>query len=170
MNEAQFDVVSTFYPHLFNALKSGDLLKVKAIAIDSDSKIKPNTSSMLRAYIIPPSTDFSLARVIQTCIYNIEKDEQALCAIALELYYHRHQKYPDKLEELVPEILPNIPMDRINSVPLHYAKTEAGRYKIWSMGYDGVDDGGKIDWVGDKSFMEFRKFEYKGDWTWKYEK
>ena len=42
-------------------------------------------------------------------------------AIALTLWKRRHGQWPERLEQLVPELLPAVPPDRVDGKPLRYA-------------------------------------------------
>lgn len=65
-------------------------------------------------------------------------------AIALERYHGRHGGYPQTLAALVPEFLKDAPVDFINGKPLNYRLTADGHYVLYSVGLDGVDNGGKL--------------------------
>jgi hypothetical protein len=56
----------------------------------------------------------------------------ALAAIGLERYRLRHGHYPEKLEELVPEILGAVPVDFGDGQPLRY-KRVGQSYELWSI-------------------------------------
>lgn len=61
---------------------------------------------------------------------------------ALEQAFARRGAYPESLQELVPEWLPRVPID-LDGKPLRYAlEPRNGRYRIWSVGSDEIDDGG----------------------------
>lgn len=62
-------------------------------------------------------------------------------AIAVEQHRRRHGKLPQQLDELVPELLPSLPLDSYHGQPLRYVARE-NEYVIYSVGEDGVDDGG----------------------------
>ena len=64
-------------------------------------------------------------------------------AIALELYHRHHGHYPATLQELAPDLLPQVPADRITGDPVHYHLVD-GKPLIYSVGADRVDDGGRI--------------------------
>jgi hypothetical protein len=57
-------------------------------------------------------------------------------------YRLEHDQWPAKLDLLVPDFLPAIPPDRLTGEPLRY-KLVDGRPRIYSIGNDGVDDGGE---------------------------
>ena len=69
---------------------------------------------------------------------------------ALEAYHADHQKYPSELAALVPAFLPAVPTD-VDGHPLRYALDPGNaRYRLWSLGEDGVDDGGVIKYAPPK--------------------
>jgi hypothetical protein len=67
-----------------------------------------------------------------------------MAAIALERYRIRHSGYPKTLQELVPELLQSPPVDFMDGKPLRYRLGEDGRFVLYSVGLDCVDDGGKL--------------------------
>lgn len=71
-----------------------------------------------------------------------QRRDAVLVAIALELYRRAHGSYPDSLEALTPKYLPGIPIDRFDGKPIKYKLAE-GRPLLYSVGVDGVDDGGR---------------------------
>jgi hypothetical protein len=68
--------------------------------------------------------------------------DATLAAIALELWHRRHDRWPATLDELVPSLLPAVPVDRVDGKPLRYVVHE-GRPMLYSVGEDGHDDGGR---------------------------
>lgn len=97
-------------------------------------------------------------------------------ACALEAHFAEHQTYPESLEALVPSFLESVPLD-LDGQPVRYALTAAnGRYKLWSLGTNGVDDGGiarpsgglRDIWLGPAT--DFKKIwvGLTGDWVWEY--
>jgi hypothetical protein len=64
--------------------------------------------------------------------------------LALERYEREHGEYPEKLESLVPRFLAAIDVDPVSQGVLRYRRGGAGRpYILYSMGFDGRDDGGR---------------------------
>lgn len=63
-------------------------------------------------------------------------------ALALRAYKLDHGSYPPALAALVPAYLPSIPNDPFTAGPLRY-RTTANDYVLYSVGPDGIDDGGK---------------------------
>jgi hypothetical protein len=62
---------------------------------------------------------------------------------ALGAHFADEKKYPDKLTDLVPKYLKELPGDVFSGKELIYSKTEAG-YLIYSIGPNGKDDGGRL--------------------------
>jgi hypothetical protein len=62
--------------------------------------------------------------------------------LALEMYHRHHGQYPQSVQELVPELLPIVPLDRITGDPVKYRVID-GRPVVYSVGVDRKDDGGR---------------------------
>lgn len=72
--------------------------------------------------------------------------------VACERYRLAHDDLPQKLDDLVPEFLPRVPLDPFDRQPLRYRLTESGAL-LYSVGPDQLDDGGLEDPVdGDLTF------------------
>ena len=87
----------------------------------------------------------------------------ARVACALERFQLAHGTYPETLDALAPQFIAQLPHDLINGRPLHYRRTDDGKFVLYSIGWDDTDDGGKVFLT--KSGMVDQK---KGDWVWKY--
>ena len=107
--------------------------------------------------------------------------DQAATACALEKYYLDHDTYPPTLDALVPVYLARLPHDVIDGAPMRYRLTDDGRYQLYSIGWDGLDGGGNIEWPTDRTWRQAtshpagkRKEKFpsplrdKGDWVWQY--
>jgi hypothetical protein len=57
----------------------------------------------------------------------------------------RHQTYPESLEHLVGEVITKVPTDPFTGNAFHYRREENG-FVVYSVGKDGVDDGGLETW------------------------
>jgi len=69
----------------------------------------------------------------------------AATAIALKRHQLRHAEYPAELGQLVPEIMPRIPLDPMDQQPLRYRRGDNGSFLLYSAGSNGVDDGGSLE-------------------------
>ena len=87
--------------------------------------------------------------------------DQANVACALERYYLDRQSYPSSLEVLIPAYLKSVPTDIIDGAPLRYRLTEDGRYCLWAIGWNGLDEAGKV--VRQKGST--RLDDTQGDWV-----
>jgi len=67
----------------------------------------------------------------------------ARTALVLSLYKANTGAYPVTLGALVPAYLPKAPIDPCDGAPLRYSVRDSG-FLVYSVGLDGVDDGGKI--------------------------
>ena len=68
---------------------------------------------------------------------------QTEIAVALELFRRNHGEYPQSLESLRGEYLDEIPCDPFTEdKPFHYSRLEPNGWAIYSVGPNGIDDGG----------------------------
>jgi hypothetical protein len=66
--------------------------------------------------------------------------------LALELFRAKHARFPDTLDALVPEILDALPSDPWTGQQYRYRLSADGKsYALYSIGADGVDNGGIFD-------------------------
>ena len=92
-------------------------------------------------------------------------------ACALERYRKAKGSYPDTLTQVVPDFLSKIPTDVIDGKPLSY-RPEGGRFVLYSIGWDGKDDGGEYpskhgpEDIGKRGLGQERS--QQGDWVWRY--
>ena len=68
----------------------------------------------------------------------------AIVALATEQFRLEHRRWPESLDQLVPSYLSAVPHDPFLPAPLKLRKFSDGLF-IYSVGYDGHDDGGKIN-------------------------
>ena len=149
-------------------LKKGGLAALADAAGKLETEIKDmnkwsNLHKLLASLAIP-----SVIGIAERVIATETQRRQALIACALERYFVQHQAYPAALADLVPQFLDQVPSDVMDGKPMRYRKTEKGRYVIWATGFDGKDDGGKVNATPD-TVADLYKREYLGDWAWQYE-
>jgi hypothetical protein len=87
----------------------------------------------------------------------------ARVACALERFRLANGNYPETLGALAPQFIARLPHDIINGQPLHYRRTDDGRFVLYSIGWDEKDDGGNIFLTTSGSIDQKR-----GDWVWQY--
>jgi hypothetical protein len=64
------------------------------------------------------------------------------CHLALREYWLAREGYPENLSELAPEVLADLPPDPFSGRDFIYRRLPVG-YQLYSVGPDGVDDGGR---------------------------
>ncbi|MBE7558071.1 hypothetical protein HS125_03635 [bacterium] len=79
--------------------------------------------------------------------------------IALEIYRLENPEYPERLSRLAPGILPAVPQDTLHRRDFVY-KTDGLTFQLYSLGYDGKDDGGALRCDPDDP-------DSPGDWSWR---
>ena len=93
--------------------------------------------------------------------------ELALVAIAIKRYQLRHGRPPPALDSLAPEFPAEVPLDRMNGEPLRYRADSAGGFLLYSVGSDGVDDGGNGGRAGaTPSPLPPTYWLFGKDWVW----
>ena len=65
-----------------------------------------------------------------------------ICDLAVALYRAEHGTLPERLEQLAPKYLREVPVDPFNGRPFTY-RLEGEAFILYSFGADGNDDGGK---------------------------
>jgi hypothetical protein len=94
----------------------------------------------------------------------------AVAAIALKRYHIAHDTYPATLGELAPKLIRQVPIDYMDGKDLRYRPKADGTYLLYSVGGDGVDDGG--DAVPPAGSIELTGSLQNGglkegrDWVW----
>jgi hypothetical protein len=78
----------------------------------------------------------------------------SITALALERYRVRHGSYPNSLAELTPDFLKTPLPDFMDGQPLRYRLAADGHFLLYSVGLDGVDNGGKMRWWWRQAGME----------------
>lgn len=100
----------------------------------------------------------AVGRVIQRGAIAQTLLHEAALACALERFHLANGKYPDRLEQLTPQFIQTSPHDLVTGNPLVYSVGPGDTYRLYSVGWNGKDDGGQPDlpMPNDKS----------PDWVW----
>jgi hypothetical protein len=98
----------------------------------------------VRTMLLVPALDAAAAAAAR----GDADSEGARTAIAIEQYRRQHGRWPDRLEQLVPDFLPQLPLDPYDGRTLRYVVQE-DRYLLYSVGRDGVDNGGQGEYEPD---------------------
>ncbi len=90
--------------------------------------------------------------------------DHSILACGLERYRLGRGKYPETLAELAPLYCGNAPHDVMTGEPYRYRVLPDGGYLLYSVGSNGVDDGGKIVVIS-KPWGNSVDAD-QGDWVW----
>ncbi len=98
----------------------------------------------------------NLSHAVLRAFFQQDAVRQLQIACALEKYRLRHGAYPATLAALAPDFRP--PPSVISHLPMHYRLAPDGSYTLWSAGWDGIDDAGRV---------APQRSDYKtADWVW----
>lgn len=104
----------------------------------------------------------NFTKATQTLARNQTLADEAQTVCALERYRLAHGRYPESLEALVPQFIDKLPHDIIGGRPLHYRRTDDGRFLLYSIGWNEKDDGGTV-----APNRDGREDLENGDWVWR---
>lgn len=80
--------------------------------------------------------------------------QMTVTAIALERYKLAHERFPEQLDKLIPQYLSELPQDYMDGKPLRYRRTGDGSFLLYSVGEDGVNNGGDPNPPQRKTFYQ----------------
>jgi hypothetical protein len=153
-------------PDFFEAGKNRDTAEMKRLAVEAWDKAKPlglkmgervqDMSRMREWYLrsqrsnrIPEISDFNewdffeSAEALTHAIRAVQTQRDLLmCGIALERDRLRYGRSSERLDQLVPEFLPEVPKDICDGQPLRYQILPDGGVHVWSLWPSGKDEGG----------------------------
>jgi hypothetical protein len=144
-----YDEELCFLQMMEAAVKSARLANKTGAFAEALTKFNLGETNLIRLH--PEATNEFLFWGPDGGIYSRYLEKQARCetarricvtAIALKRYQLQHGAYPEKLDELVPDLLPSAPIDFMDGKPLRYQLRPDGDFRLYSVGVDGIDDGG----------------------------
>jgi hypothetical protein len=105
----------------------------------------------------------ALTRTPQKFAYAQSALDMARVACALERCRLAQGEYPESLDALSPRLIETVPHDVIGGQPLKYRRTDNGKFALYSVGWNGTDDGGTV--VSRKPSKLTIDYD-NGDWVW----
>ena len=99
-------------------------------------------SSTVDFHALQSESVVTLAGVVRKVMRVEAAKQTAVAALALKRYQLKHGNYPADLNELVPEFVSQVPPDPVDGQPLRYHRNTDGRFRLYSVGENGQDDGG----------------------------
>jgi len=167
--QEQINYNRMFDDYLVSALPAGtgplnaQFMQARSDAmIDAIKRVKPAAKSVLRHRVLSclllPALHKTMIRACQAQTFT----QLAATACALGRHWLARGSYPESLGALAPEFGP-LPPDPMSGQPFRYERTADGRFRLWSLGWNGKDDGGTV------AMREPAKREVdfeQGDWVW----
>jgi hypothetical protein len=120
----------------------------------------PRTPYTLFARMLLPAVGKAVSKSARMQFYV----DAARVGCAIERYRAANGRLPQNLQELSPKYLESIPKDLMDGNALKYKPDGKGGYIVYSVGWNGTDDGGQLAWGKDKKGTEVDAA--KGDWVW----
>jgi hypothetical protein len=153
-------VVTDYYLPAADAEKgtySPELVNQGDAALTADTKT-PSTYNWYEQLMLP-----GLGHAVMKFAYGQTSVHLARIAIALERYRMAHGEYPEALDALAPQFIAQVPLDVIGGQPLKYRRTGGGQFALYSVGWNGTDDGGvPVISKGADAGLDLSA----GDWVW----
>jgi hypothetical protein len=122
-------------------------VSLDGMSFDPDSPTPSDADHMTQseAYFSPFKISAPIfAEVAQRYVFVQTRLDQAHLAIALERFSLIRGVTPERLTELVPDFIAEVPRDIYTREPLIYRRTEDGGFLLYSVGPNRRDDGGAI--------------------------
>jgi hypothetical protein len=140
--------------------RNGYHQELKSFEEKMDTSIKTlstslNPYSALTRQLLP-----AISKAVAKAVRAEQRARLTSTACAVERFYKRHGNYPASLDELVPEFVPEVPIDIMDRKPLRYRRNADATFILWSIGENGQDDGGVFKNPDKKKGDEIL------DWVW----
>ncbi len=101
-------------------------------------------------------------KLVDVCLRYRAALRCAVVALALERYRLKNERWPEKLADLVPDFVKQVPADPADGQPLRYVRTADG-VTVYAVGLNGTDHGGTLEptasQVRDDSNVGFRLYD-----------
>lgn len=106
----------------------------------------------------------AVARTVERFAESQATVDLARVAIALERHRLAHGTWPESLDTLAPAYRATAPHDVMSGEPLRYRRGPGEGFTLYSVGWNGRDDGGIAVWK--KDAKPPRRDPREGDWPW----
>lgn len=124
-------------------------------SFDSGFKERPWYAVLSKNVFVNLETPFTKVAVLEAILTT------SRAGLACRLYKSRTGRYPESLNALVPEILPDVPIDPFTGKPLVYRPAGNG-FIVYSLGSNEKDDGGRSTFNYSQLVMD-----KDDDWSWR---
>ena len=168
----QTNLNRAFEEFIMGALPTGNerfdpvLIRSKdAAMMDYFARHSPGIKAAIRHTILArmflPALTGSIPKACRAQVFT----HLAIAACALERHRLARGSYPESLAALAPEFGP-LPPDPMSGQPFRYERTADGRFRLWSVGWNGKDDGGTVALTGTPASKSRIIIFEQGDWVW----
>ncbi len=107
----------------------------------AESKLEQDVQGVPQWYMLSRMMMPSLASARRSWTKHLAKQDGARLAVALARYRLAHGAYPEKLDQLVPAFLPELPLDPFTGGAFAY-RVDGESARVYSLGALGLDNGG----------------------------
>jgi hypothetical protein len=142
----------------------GRQIRPREIADRADGAVSSNFEHISPYNYLSGMSSKAFSLWIQKFAFAQSSLDMARVACALERFRLTHGEYPETLDPLSPQFIDKLPYDIIDGQPLHYRRTDDAQFLLYSVGWNGTDEGGitvRSEYLWDR----FRDLD-KGDWVW----
>jgi hypothetical protein len=152
-------MIDAIIPKQFDTVRPEEV-EARAEALESKLEAGGKLAALLQHRLMARLLIPAIGKVHRKFAQGQVVANQVLTACALERYRLKHAEYPANLKALTPEFVSRVPLDVLTGEPLNYERHGDGSFTLYSVGWNGKDDGGA---AGDVLFDE-----KTGDWVWRY--
>jgi Tfp pilus assembly protein PilE len=125
-----------------NGQRSGFNQELKALEAQMDTTLNAMTAHASAYTMLTRQLAPSVSKAVDKSVRGEQRAGLTATACAVERFRKQHGNYPATLHELVPALLTEVPLDIMDHQPLRYRKNSDDTFILWSVGDNGIDDGG----------------------------
>ncbi len=163
-------VVEVQYDYMLQPLKKNGLCYVEPEIARLNALLNKATAWERPDLVLEKHSMANITMVRRFAVAGANQIIQARLACALERHFLRHGAYPASLAGIDPDFRAGMDLLDVNGESMHYALVPGGRFRLWSPGQDGADDGGKFGCeLGIPGNRGTTHPGYRGDWVWRYD-
>jgi hypothetical protein len=123
-------------------VESGKLFVLPSDADDDVERIAAAGPLKRLPYLLYTKLTPALGGVESKYLHAICTVTQAQTACALERHRLSDSNYPDRVQAIVPHLIPTLPVDPVAQAPMRYRTTSNGSgFELWSVALNRTDDG-----------------------------
>jgi hypothetical protein len=111
--------------------------------LDKAKQLENEFEALPKYYLFTNILCFILVRALELSLRTTAQIRAARVGLAIEHYRIDKGNFPERLEQLMPDYMQVLPQDPFDDQPLHYKLTTDAAI-VYSIGEDGVDNGGDV--------------------------